>query len=210
MMIGILLRLRPIFFVPTHRSLHLTELRDILRYYAINYKALKQALKQDGLLLPPNLQGVLPVQLDFDSLIDDSCDRLARFYKSKEVWAGKYMSVLNDNLVSLQRHRTPSKVNLAQMNISANDKDLKQKCIDIASNPHFKDYIYAVKSLRSFDTELLLLNEFIDLNYTGFGKILKKADKKRSTQAKESRLNEVTDRLPFLLTGGGLKAMRKT
>ena len=50
---------------------------------------------------------------------------------------------------------------------------LKDLCRETAQNDHFKDYIYSIKSLRTFERELSLLVEFLELNRVGFSKVRK-------------------------------------
>ena len=102
----------------------------------------------------------------------------------------------------------PSTTSSRQTNASySRTGSLKDICRETADNQHFKDYIYAIKSLRTFERELTLLLEFIKLNHTGFSKIFKKFDKVLEQVTREKRMKEVEERLPFLLTGGVLQSM---
>mmetsp|Transcript_23206 Transcript_23206/g.48176 ORF Transcript_23206/g.48176 Transcript_23206/m.48176 type:complete len:450 (+) Transcript_23206:88-1437(+) len=86
-------------------------------------------------------------------------------------------------------------------------ESLKDMCRETADNEHFKDYIYSIKSLKTFERELTLLLDFVSLNHTGFRKILKKKDKIMGTNTMDTKLNEIERRLPFLVDGGGLKPL---
>jgi hypothetical protein len=84
---------------------------------------------------------------------------------------------------------------------------LKDLCRQTADNEHFKDYIYSIKSLRTFERELTLLLDFTSLNHTGFRKILKKQDKVMGTATQEQKLAEIERKLPFLVDGGAIKPL---
>lgn len=79
---------------------------------------------------------------------------------------------------------------------------LKDEYRRVGASKHFKAFIYAKKSLTTFERELDLLLEFLELNSTAFGKILKKFDKNSESSIRESKLEEINQRLPFL--GGDL------
>jgi cytidyltransferase-like protein len=68
---------------------------------------------------------------------------------------------------------------------------LKEEYRRIGSSKHFNAYIYAKKSLATFDRELNLLLEFLELNKTAFSKILKKFDKRTGSSIRESKLEEI-------------------
>ena len=68
----------------------------------------------------------------------------------------------------------------------------------MGKSKHFQNYIYAKKSLGTFDRELNLLVEFLALNKTGFRKILKKFDKRNGTAISEEKLAELAKTHAFL------------
>lgn len=68
----------------------------------------------------------------------------------------------------------------------------------MGASKHFKAFIYAKKSLATFDRELALLLEFLDLNKTAFSKILKKFDKRTGKSIREDKVSEILTTCPFL------------
>ncbi|GMH54651.1 hypothetical protein TrLO_g10970 [Triparma laevis f. longispina] len=85
---------------------------------------------------------------------------------------------------------------------------LKDMCRETAANEHFKDYIYSIKSLRTFEREVSLLLEFLSLNKTGFSKIFKKFDKITGRETRASKMTTMVQvTIPFLETGGALRPM---
>jgi cytidyltransferase-like protein len=75
---------------------------------------------------------------------------------------------------------------------------LKEEYRRMGSSKQFKAFIYAKKSLATFDRELNLLLVFLDLNKTAFSKILKKFDKRRGTSIRESKLAGIAKTHAFL------------
>lgn len=86
---------------------------------------------------------------------------------------------------------------------------LKEAYRNMGASQHFQDYIYAKKSLVTFQRELDLLLEFLDINTTAFSKILKKFDKQTGSFIREERLATILDKNPFL-KGEKLQEMRET
>jgi len=80
----------------------------------------------------------------------------------------------------------------------ARSKLAKEEFRQVAHSPIFKSFIYAKKSLTTFERELDLLMEFLQLNATAFSKILKKFDKRTGLRRRESRFAEIKEALPFL------------
>ena len=68
----------------------------------------------------------------------------------------------------------------------------------MGASKHFQDYIYSKKSLVTFQREIDLLLEFLDINMTAFTKILKKFDKKCGTSLREERLNAIMENNSYL------------
>ena len=85
---------------------------------------------------------------------------------------------------------------------------LKEEYRRMGSSKEFKAFIYAKKSLATFSRELALLLDFLELNKTAFGKILKKFDKRTGCSLREAKLAEIYARLPFL-DGVELKVMKE-
>jgi len=82
--------------------------------------------------------------------------------------------------------------------VSTNCAWLKDEYRRVGKSKHFQNYIYAKKSLGTFDRELNLLVEFLALNKTGFRKILKKFDKRNGTAISEEKLAELAKTHAFL------------
>ncbi|VEU36021.1 unnamed protein product [Pseudo-nitzschia multistriata] len=92
---------------------------------------------------------------------------------------------------------------LDKLTIDGNERDsdgafLKQAYRQMGASKHFQDFIYAKKSLVTFQRELDLLLEFLDINKTAFSKILKKFDKQTGSSFREDRLDEILQRNAFL------------
>lgn len=75
---------------------------------------------------------------------------------------------------------------------------VKEQYRQVGRSTHFHHYIYAKKSLCTFERELTLLVEFFQLNITAFSKILKKFDKRTSTETREERLAEISAKHSYL------------
>jgi cytidyltransferase-like protein len=75
---------------------------------------------------------------------------------------------------------------------------LKQEYRKMGSSKQFEAFIYAKKSLATFDRELSLLLEFLDLNKTAFSKILKKFDKRTGSSLRDSKLADIAETHAFL------------
>lgn len=75
---------------------------------------------------------------------------------------------------------------------------LKEEYRKMGSNKQFEAFIYAKKSLATFDRELSLLLEFLDLNKTAFSKILKKFDKRTGSSLRNSKLADISKTHAFL------------
>jgi SPX domain len=78
------------------------------------------------------------------------------------------------------------------------DEWLKNEYRRMGKSKHFQAFIYAKKSLTTFERELELVIEYLDLNLTAFSKILKKFDKRMGSTIRESKLAELTDSHVFL------------
>lgn len=75
---------------------------------------------------------------------------------------------------------------------------LKDEYRKMGASKHFKAFIYAKKSLATFDRELSFLLEFLDLNKTAFSKILKKFDKRTGSSIREGKMAEIVKSHAFL------------
>lgn len=85
---------------------------------------------------------------------------------------------------------------------------LKEEYRKVGKSKHFQNYIYAKKSLDTFARELDLLLEFLDLNHTGFSKILKKYDKINGSAIRESKMTELIETHSYL-EGNKITELRK-
>ena len=206
------------------------------RFYAVDYKALKQSLNDDK-----------PTEKAFsDSLA--ACElKLSKFYHDKEKWAVEYMQVLEDRVTQLRETAPHSPRSGSITEASSSDSDaqsltsddetengssevvhesdiicapeleteflklsskrqsfgtqqscLKEEYRRMGSSKHFNAFIYAKKSLVTFDRELDFLLEFIDLNKTAMSKILKKFDKKCGTAIREAKMERIMQANTFL------------
>lgn len=174
------------------------------RFYAVDYKALKKVIADDEA---------------FFSVLDEAQDTLSKFYHDKESWAVQYMKTLEDRVAELRAVPIESPTCLSESSssdtslTSSDDDDdsdydeplklvtpssLKEEYRRMGASKHFKAFIYAKKSLATFGRELDLLLEFLSLNQTAFGKILKKFDKRRETDVRESKMEEILERCSFL------------
>jgi len=114
---------------------------------------------------------------------------------------GEENNMENANPASPTTTATHSLVTLSRSHkrrVSTNCAWLKDEYRRVGKSKHFQNYIYAVKSLCTFDRELDLLLEFLSLNKTAFGKILKKYDKRTGSLVREERLAELHETHSFL------------
>jgi cytidyltransferase-like protein len=80
----------------------------------------------------------------------------------------------------------------------ANSSWLKDEYRRVAGSKHFHNFIYAKKSLCTFERELDLLIEFLQINQTAFSKILKKFDKRTGSMIRQDKLAELKETHAFL------------
>ncbi len=85
---------------------------------------------------------------------------------------------------------------------------LKEEYRRVGKSKHFQSYIYAKKSLDTFARELDLVLEFLDLNKTGFSKILKKLDKRTGSSLRDVKMAELEESHDYL-NGDKIKALRR-
>mmetsp|Transcript_23204 Transcript_23204/g.64318 ORF Transcript_23204/g.64318 Transcript_23204/m.64318 type:complete len:418 (+) Transcript_23204:1011-2264(+) len=86
---------------------------------------------------------------------------------------------------------------------------LKEAYRQMGASKHFQSFIYAKKSLVTFQRELDLLLEFLEINTTAFTKILKKFDKQTGSSLRQDRFDEIMERNAFL-KGEDLMMMKRT
>ena len=203
------------------------------RFYAVDYKALKQAL---------NLQEDNKInQAEFDRIMVESENKLTKFYVDKESWAQDYIHTLEERVEKLREAHanSPSETGSENHNVSSetsvssvssseseNEDSAPKGSVTSSSSPkspdeleaqakrkhharkeayrvvgqseHFQHFIYAKKSLATFDRELSLILEFLDLNKTAFDKILKKYDKLTGSNIRLQKMEELIQQFPFL------------
>ena len=204
------------------------------RYYAVDYKALKQALN-------PKSNGGTDLE-EFERVLEESKKKIAKFYIDKESWAQDYFHTLEERVDRLRdSHACTPSINSEDSTSGTGESDVesdtdgsssrnqrkKEHCsINSSSSPaspvelensaeinysqrkleyrrvgksdHFQHFIYAKKSLSTFDRELSLIVEFLELNETAFSKILKKFDKVTGSVTRDQRMTELRSMYPFL------------
>lgn len=223
------------------------------RFYTVDYKALKQSLKlpaskelahslSSGNESDNNMQRAPDMDTsEFFRVLDESEQKLTKFYHDKERWAFDYMKTLEDRVTALREVaanpevvESPSRsatsgisssssssnatdifdteeegspravaavVDLETTLAKLSSKDnewLKDAYRRMGSSKHFHKYIYAKKSLMTFQRELELLLDFLELNKTAFSKILKKFDKKTGSCIREDHLKRLSETHHFL------------
>lgn len=75
---------------------------------------------------------------------------------------------------------------------------LKEEYRKVEKSNYFHTFIYAKKSLQTYERELELLLEFLGLNATAFSKILKKFDKRTGLSTRENQLVELETTHSFM------------
>lgn len=154
------------------------------RFYAVDYKALKKALKDGDCGHDA-----------FFRLVAESESKLSKFYHDKETWAFDYMKILLERVQAL-RDASPmdaptdsesssssesslvtlaeeeeypalteldeifTKLSIKAQSFGTKQAWLKEEYRRMGSSKQFKAFIYAKKSLATFDRELDLLMEF--------------------------------------------------
>eukprot|EP00429_Kryptoperidinium_foliaceum_P010053 CAMPEP_0176001486 /NCGR_PEP_ID=MMETSP0120_2-20121206/147_1 /TAXON_ID=160619 /ORGANISM="Kryptoperidinium foliaceum, Strain CCMP 1326" /LENGTH=400 /DNA_ID=CAMNT_0017334027 /DNA_START=833 /DNA_END=2035 /DNA_ORIENTATION=+ len=197
------------------------------RFYAVDYKALKKCIK-DG-----------AKEDEFNAILDESESKLSKFYADKENWAFNYMTTLEKRVADLKdsasepgspssmssedsqsmiTNSSPTGIADLKMSLDRLSKRgtiegefewLKDEYRKVGKSKHFQDFIYAKKSLVTFQRELEFLLEFLELNKTAFSKILKKFDKRTGSSVREERLDAIMGRNLYL-EGEKFEALKKT
>lgn len=91
-----------------------------------------------------------------------------------------------------------SKLSMKAQSFGTKQAWLKEEYRRMGSSKQFKAFIYAKKSLATFDRELSFLIEFLHLNKTAFSKILKKFDKCTGSAIREEKMKDILEAHPFL------------
>lgn len=220
------------------------------RYYAVDYKALKKIIGAKQVF---GLEETTIDEAEFNRVIDESLDRISKFYFDKESWAQDYVHVLEERLdllresyaksCALPQESSPDTSDDAasMSSVSSSDDDdsdqegtnksptgateldndhpigklmksskitssgslkkkkkllkknnfLKNEYRAVGKSEHFQRFIYAKKAMATFDRELSLILEFLDLNTTAFSKILKKFDKVSGLVTRDRKMEEI-------------------
>jgi cytidyltransferase-like protein len=202
------------------------------RFYSVDYKALKKAIR--ACKENSSTESNTP---EFFDILDNSEAKLVKFYSEKENWAMHYMetleesvellrdsasepgspSSLSSNSLSSLTNSSPTGIadfkvsldKLSKRDSEGNYEWLKEEHRQMGKSKHFKDFIYAKKSLVTFHRELEYLLDFLGLNKTALSKILKKFDKQTSSSVREERLAEIYERHEFL-EGKKLQDLKET
>jgi len=214
------------------------------RFYAVDYKALKKVLSTSDAV---GFEDADVDEVEFNSVLDESLQRLSKFYHDKENWAKEYMHVLEERAESLRKSHSKSclpledstaevddALSLSSVSSSDDDSDdldrtnsspkgaadfdkrrnspegakkvpcsssgakkrnaLKEQYRSMGKSEHFQHFIYAKKSLATFDRELDLILEFLELNCTACSKIIKKFDKVTGKSTREERMKEILEK----------------
>lgn len=98
---------------------------------------------------------------------------------------------------------------LSKTNINGEASYLKEAYRRVGASKHFEDYIYSKKALDTFQREIDLLLEFLEINTTALTKILKKFDKKTGASIREERLKVIMERNSYL-KGHKLHSIKET
>jgi cytidyltransferase-like protein len=98
---------------------------------------------------------------------------------------------------------------LSKTTINGEASYLKDAYRRMGMSKHFQDYIYSKKALVTFQREIDLLLEFLEINKMAFSKILKKFDKKTGQVIREKRFKAILDNNSFL-KGEKLRSIKKT
>lgn len=105
-------------------------------------------------------------------------------------------NIANLNFQHFMKHNHQR--NNSSISNSSNSSILKEEYRRVGKSDHFQKFIYAKKSLSTFDRELDLLLEFLQLNLTAFSKIYKKYDKRTGSFSREESMKKILSSLPFL------------
>jgi cytidyltransferase-like protein len=197
------------------------------RFYSVDYKALKQTLKGDidreefFRLLDVSKDAVSKFYSDKENwavgyieTLEDRVDSLrakASLSPSQslpELVTEHSASSSDDSSVSSSEEGTTAGKDMISTQSPTGVSDyskinkeydwLKEQYRRTGKCEHFNAFIYAKKSIATFDRELELLSEFLALNKTAFSKILKKFDKRAGTTIRDEKMTELQEKFGFL------------
>ncbi len=182
------------------------------RFYAVDYKALKKTIKKDDSEQFFRLLRESEVKLsrfyhdreswafDYMQILLERVQALREAMDSQQDAPTESESSSSESSVafseednasvgsSVEIDRSFTKLCVKAQSFGTKQAWLKEEYRRMGSSKQFKSFIYAKKSLATFDRELGLLIEFLDLNNTAFSKILKKFDKCTGSAMREEKM----------------------
>lgn len=193
------------------------------RFYTVDYKALKKILREDDSLnkehffrlideseikLAKFYHGKESWAFDYMKTLLERVQALREAMESpsesptdsesfSESSAGSSEDD-NASVSSTELDITFTKLSTKAQSFGTKQAWLKEEYRRMGSSKQFKAFIYAKKSLATFDRELSFLIEFLDLNKTAFSKILKKYDKYTGSVVREEKMKEILQSNEFL------------
>lgn len=202
------------------------------RFYAVDYKALKKTLKSDDNEQFFRLLKESEVKLsrfyhdretwafDYMKTLLERVQALREAMNSQSEALTESESSSSDSSVASSEEDNASVASTVELDGSFNKLStkaqsfgtkqawLKEEYRRMGSSKQFKSFIYAKKSLATFDRELSFLIEFLDLNKTAFSKILKKFDKFTGSAVREEKMKAILGANTFL-SGEALSELKK-
>mmetsp|Transcript_21188 Transcript_21188/g.50369 ORF Transcript_21188/g.50369 Transcript_21188/m.50369 type:complete len:413 (+) Transcript_21188:892-2130(+) len=209
------------------------------RFYYVDYKALKQVIKNKDIDdVPKTFDDILDkaedklakFYLDRESWAVDyfnSMQKRVQQLRESASEPGSPSSLSSDDNESVENDdptmsglTASSPTGIAEdlkeslekltKNVSSGDAAfLKEAYRKMGTSKHFQNYIYCKKALTTFNRELDLLLNFLEINTTAFSKALKKFDKKTGSSIREGRMSAIMERSSFL-SGDKLRAMKSS
>jgi cytidyltransferase-like protein len=192
------------------------------RFYAVDYKALKKTIKKDDSEQFFRLLHESEVKLsrfyhdreswafDYMQTLLERVQALREAMDSQQDAPTESESSSSESSVasseednasvasSVEMDRGFTKLCVKAQSFGTKQAWLKEEYRRMGSSKQFKSFIYAKKSLATFDRELGLLIEFLDLNKTAFSKILKKFDKCTGSAMREEKMKGILEANAFL------------
>jgi cytidyltransferase-like protein len=192
------------------------------RFYAVDYKALKKTIKKDDSEQFFRLLRESEVKLsrfyhdreswafDYMQILLERVQALREAMDSQQDAPTESESSSSESSVafseednasvgsSVEIDRSFTKLCVKAQSFGTKQAWLKEEYRRMGSSKQFKSFIYAKKSLATFDRELGLLIEFLDLNNTAFSKILKKFDKCTGSAMREEKMAGILEGNAFL------------
>mmetsp|Transcript_24735 Transcript_24735/g.36653 ORF Transcript_24735/g.36653 Transcript_24735/m.36653 type:complete len:668 (+) Transcript_24735:48-2051(+) len=157
------------------------KVRDDWKEYAVDYKAMKQALPKDDdelfLAQGPSKHDSIPEDAypQYWKLYNESLAAITLFYEEKSGSAKGEINTLESKVQKYRLSKLPGST--LSSNITGDD---------------------LMKQVADANTELEYVREFLSINYTACSKILKKYDKRTFSHLRETKLEELLRDKPFL------------